>query len=314
VTVAVVSWNTRDLLRRCLESLEPEVHDGRADAWVVDNGSSDGSPDMVREHFGWARLVEGVGNLGFGPAVNLVAQRSRSEWIAPANADIELEPGALAALLRAGEEHPDAGILAPRLILPDGSVQHSVFHFPTVGLTLLFNLGLAGTVPGLGDHLLLERHWDHRRPRRVDWAVGACLLVRRAAWDAIGGFDAHQWMYAEDLDLGWRARRAGWNTRYVPDAGVRHHQSAAVRLAWGDQLEARWQRSTYAWMLRRRGVARMRGVALLNLAGAAVRYVLLTPAAAVAPGRWGWRRRRMRYWFRVHLSGLAPRAKLSAYR
>src|SRR3954468_4436887 len=102
VTIAIVSWNTRDLLARCLESLKPEVDRGTAEVWVVDNASSDGSPDLVRERFDWVNLVASDENLGFGTALNLVARQTTSEWIATANADIALHPGALDALLEAG--------------------------------------------------------------------------------------------------------------------------------------------------------------------------------------------------------------------
>ena len=212
VAIAVVSWNTRELLRACLDSLRPEHEAGRAEVHVVDNASSDGSPDLVRQDYAWVNLIEPGENLGFGPAVNLVAQRTESPWLAPANADIALQPGALQRLLDTGAEHPRAGIVAPRLVHPDGATQHSVYAFPTLPFTAAFNLGLARVVPGLGDRLCLIGEWDADRPRWVDWAVGAFLLVRREAWDAAGGFDDQQWMYAEDLDLGWRIHQAGWRT------------------------------------------------------------------------------------------------------
>src|SRR4051794_10102570 len=102
VSVAVVSWNTRELLRRCLESFADEAASGRCEVWVVDNASSDGSPELVRDEFVWARLVESDQNLGFGPAVNLVARQTNAPWVGVANADIALRPGAIDALLEAG--------------------------------------------------------------------------------------------------------------------------------------------------------------------------------------------------------------------
>ena len=131
-----------------------------------------------------------------------------------------MEPGALRALVAAGERDPGAGAVAPRLVLPDGSTQHSVYRFPTVPFTAAFNAGLYRVSPRARDAMLLEGMWDPDRARVVDWAIGALLLVRRAAWDAAGGFDEGQWMYAEDLDLGWRLARAGWHTRYEPSARV----------------------------------------------------------------------------------------------
>jgi len=290
VAVAVVSWNTRDLLRHCLRSL---VDQSPAEVWVVDNASQDGSAEMVAQEFPSVRLVASERNLGFGPAVNLVAAQTAAPWIAPANADVELRPRALRALLDAGERHPRAGILAPRLELPSGETQHSVYAFPTIPFTARFNLGFHRRV---GDRLCLEGFWDPSRERDVDWAIGAFLLVRRAAWDAAGGFDQGQWMYAEDLDLGWRLARAGWRTRYEPSARVHHDASAATTQAWGDERTARWQRATYAWMLRRRGVARTRAAAGLNVAGALGRAALFPSARRTNLG-----------WARLHRVGLELR-------
>jgi GT2 family glycosyltransferase len=124
VVAAVVSYNTRELLARCLDAL------AGVDTWVVDNASRDGSAEMVRERFPAVRLEARRDNLGFGRAVNLVAERAGDwEWLAVANADTAPEPGALDALLRAGEQDPGAGALAPRLIRPDGSTQHSPYPF-----------------------------------------------------------------------------------------------------------------------------------------------------------------------------------------
>jgi len=293
VAVAVVSWNTRDLLERCLRSLEPAAEAGMAEVWVVDNDSDDGSPDLVRERFPWVRLVASAENLGFGRAVNLVAHKTDAPWLGVANADIRLRENALGELLAAAARDPEAGAFAPRLILANGKTQHSVFPFPSPRVALTVALGLGHLSRGLGDRLLLAGAWDETRERRVPWAVAAFLLVRREAWDAVGGFDEHHWMYAEDLDLGWRLARAGYPTRYVPGAVVEHEHGAATEKAWGDESALLWQRNSYAWMLRRRGWLRMRIVALIELSGAAVRY-------AVRPkerGRWSW-------WIRMHRTGL----------
>lgn len=282
-----MSWNTRDLLRRCLRSLEPAVTSGLADVHVVDNGSTDGSPDLAREEFPWATLTEPGENLGFGRAVNLVAEATSTSWIATSNADVEIEEGAFEALLQAGERE-GLGAVAPRLILPDGRTQHSVYRFPTLPFLVAFNAGLYRLVPGLGDRLLLEGHWDSSRSREVPWAIGAFLLVRRDAFDAAGGFDPGQWLYAEDLDLAWRLRRAGWRTLYVPEARVRHESGASARQAFGDLPYERWMEATYDWIERRRGRTRRTAAAVLNLAGAVVR--------------------RDRAWTRVHRAELQRRA------
>ena len=306
--MAVVSWNTRDLLARCLRSLEPDARRGVAEVWVVDNASSDGSAAMVREEFDWVRLVASDQNLGFGRAVNLVAARTESDWVAPANADVAVRPGALDALLEAGARDPGAGAVAPRLVLPDGSTQHSAYAFPTIPYTLAIAVAAYNLSASLGDRWAVPAHWDKERARRVPWAVAAFLVVRREAWDAVGGFDERQWMYAEDLDLGWRLRQAGWATRYEPRAVVDHEESAATRQAFGPDLAPHWQLATYGCIARRRGVGHVWAVALINLAGS-----LLRVGAALVRGD-RERARGLVRWSGVHLRALRGRAALDALR
>jgi GT2 family glycosyltransferase len=310
VAVAVVSWNTRELLRRCLESLRPDAESGLAEVWVVDNGSEDGSPDLVRSDFGWATLHEPGGNLGFGRAVNAVAERTDSEWIAPSNADIAVEPGALGALLEAGRSGERVGAVAPRLILPDGATQHSVHPFPTVSLSLAFGVGLHRIVPGLADRLALEGGWNAERAREVDWAHGAFLLVRRSAWREVGGFDPAQWMYAEDLDLGWRLAKTGWTTRYEPRARVRHEHAAAASVAFGNERHDRYMEASYGWMARRRGMAVTWTFAGLNYAIAQSRAAAFGLGARFAPRRFSGRRDAARAHAAGHRRGLRSRARL----
>jgi GT2 family glycosyltransferase len=310
VTVAVVSWNTRDLLVRCLRSLEAEAVSGRARVVVVDNGSSDGSADAARRAAPWAEILRAEGNLGFGPAVNLAARRSDTGWLAIANADVAPEPGALDALVRCGDRDRGIGAVAPRLILPDGRTQHSVGPLPTVPAAAAFALGLARLIPGLGDRLCLEGYWDPERGRDVPWAAGAFLLLRRDAFDAVGGFDERQWMYAEDVDVCWRLHDGGWTTRYEPAARVAHANGAATAGAFGPQRTARFMRATYVVIARRRGVAAAWATAAINVAGTAARLVALTPAALVTPRRRGpWRD--CRRWLAAHRQGLRSPADLS---
>ena len=304
VAVAVVSWNTRELLARCLESLRADAERGLLEAWVVDNASTDGSAAMVRERFGWVRLVASEENLGFGRAVNLVAERTRTDWIAPANADVALRPGALEALLEAGERDPGAGAIAPRLVLPDGGTQHSVYAFPSIPFALVLQSGAARVWRRLGDRYALIGYWDSTRARRVPWAIAAFLLVRRTAWGDAGGFDERQWMSAEDLDLGWRLRRAGWATRYEPAAVVEHESAAATTQAWGVELAPVWQRSTYGFMVRRLGAARTRAIAAIYVAGTAARWLVRAPGALVRGGRSRDELRAWGRWVMVHVSVL----------
>jgi GT2 family glycosyltransferase len=298
VAVVVVSWNTRDLLAACLRSLPT----GLLEVVVVDNASSDGSAELVRNDFPAARLLALDENIGYGPAVNRGAAETIAPFVAAANSDLVFAQGAIDELLAAAARHPGAGAFAPRLVLADGSTQHSVHPFPTLPKLAAFNLGL--TSLGLGDRLTIEGHTDLDGERTVDWAHGAFLMVRREAWDAVGGFDEAQWMYAEDLDLGWRLARAGRPTVYVPGAHVRHEVAAATTQKFGDDRAFRAQARAYAWMLRRRGLGRTRAAAVLNIAGAGARAALSRgPARAAA-----------RRWVTIHRSGLLPADELRRLR
>jgi N-acetylglucosaminyl-diphospho-decaprenol L-rhamnosyltransferase len=302
VTVAVISWNTRELLVRCLSSLAADARDGRADVWVVDNASSDGSADAARAAAPWAHVVQAGENLGFGRAVNLVARQTSGDWIACANADVALVTGALERLVQVGRSDPLAGAVAPRLVLPDGRTQHSVYPFPTIGFTLGFNLGAQRLSARLADRWCLEGAWNAERVRTVPWAIGALLLLRRRAFDDVGGFDERQWVYAEDLDLGWRLHDAGWSTRYEPSARVFHADGAATGLAFGGDRTSRYMRATYEVIERRSGRRRARAIAAVNVAGAAARVVWMAPLAMVLR-RWRDPLARTRAWRRVHLEG-----------
>lgn len=298
--MAVVSWNTRELLGACLRSLEPDHAAGRADVWVVDNASSDGSPDLVRGEFPWVSLLACDQNRGFGPAVNLVARQTRSEWIAPANADLEFSPDALETLVRSGTQDRLAGLIAPRLVLPNGETQHSVHPFPTIPKAALQAFAVERVSASLADRLCMVGYWNADRARHVDWAHGALLLARRVAWDAIGGFDDSQWMYAEDLDIAWRMWRAGWRTRYEPRARVRHAVSAATAQAFGDERQRRSTRAMYAWSIRRRGPIPTWGTAAVNTLATGVRAGL---ASGSERERWLWH-------MRLHALGLRSPVKL----
>jgi N-acetylglucosaminyl-diphospho-decaprenol L-rhamnosyltransferase len=313
VTIAIVSWNTRELLQRCLESLAPEVERGVAEVWVVDNASTDGSPDLVRERFDWVHLIASEENLGFGRALNLVARQTDSEWIAAANADIALRPGALDALLAAGARDPRAGAIAPRLVLPTGETQHSVFAFPTILFSFFLAVGAFRLSKTIGDRRAFPGYWNTERARRVPWAIAAFLLVRRTAWDEVGGFDERQWMYAEDLDLGWRLYQQGWATRYEPRAAVEHESAASTSQLFGPELAPHWQRSTYGCIARRRGLGYARVVALFNLLGATWRWARVALQAASQRELRGLRQAHWR-WVLVHLKALDPRADLQELR
>jgi GT2 family glycosyltransferase len=305
VTIAVVSWNTRDLLARCLDSIEGDFQSGLASVVVVDNGSTDGSPDLVDAAYPWVDLVQPGENLGFGRAVNLASSGGGSPWIVAANADVELTPGALAALVGSGDRHPNAGAVAPRLILPDGSTQHSVHRFASPSQAAMFSIGAYRWSRRLGERMCIEGRWDNDRAQAIDWAFGAFVLFRRTAFERVGGFDDEQWMYAEDIDIAWRLARAGYEVWYEPDARVRHVGGASTEQAFaGFQRERRHYTAFYAWLHRRRGGPIARTTAAVSVVGELLRYAAFSLLALAAPNRWSAAATRSRSYLSLHRIGL----------
>ena len=226
LAVAVVSYNTRELLRACLASA---IADGAAEVVVVDNGSSDGSPAMVRERFPGVALVDDAGNVGYGAAANIAVARCAAEHVLVLNADTVVHAGALDGLRRYLDAHPRVGMAGPLLLNPDGSLQPSAFPFPGTLGWLVENdpvAPLAGLVPPLRRRLL--RFAPPSEPTAVPWVLGAALAIRRSAFDAVRGFDPSFFMYFEEVDLARRLAAAGWETHLVPTARVTHVGGAST--------------------------------------------------------------------------------------
>jgi GT2 family glycosyltransferase len=227
MAVAVISWNTRDLLRACLASCLAERAE---EIVVVDNGSYDGSIEMVRREFPSVRLKVLPSNPGYGAASNIAFRLCRAPYVLLLNSDTEVRPGALAALSEALDERPHTGVVGPKLENPDGSLQRSVFPFPSPYISLLKRQPMSGLVsrlPGLREQYPLN--FKHDQERRVPWVLGAAQAIRREAYEAVNGFDESYVMYYEEVDLCYRMRRAGWDTRFVPCASVMHVGGAATR-------------------------------------------------------------------------------------
>jgi N-acetylglucosaminyl-diphospho-decaprenol L-rhamnosyltransferase len=220
VSVVVVSFNTRDLLARCLETVREQAGPS-LEVVVVDNGSTDGSVRYVRERFPEVTVLPLGENRGFAAANNAAFARCRGEYVLLLNSDTFLHDGALAALVDAARRHPRAAAVGPRLLNGDGSLQRSAWPFPQARRLLLEAVTLHRPLARLG---LVEdlRLWAHDDERAVDFLIGACLLVRRHALDEVGGFDEGFWLYGEEADLCWRLSQRGWQVVLAPDAVATH--------------------------------------------------------------------------------------------
>jgi N-acetylglucosaminyl-diphospho-decaprenol L-rhamnosyltransferase len=268
VDVGVVTWNTRDLTVEALRRLLDTPTTCELRLLVRDNASTDGTADAIASRVPEAELDRGDANLGFAGGVNTILARSDAPWFLALNSDAWPEPGAIDRMVAIAERHPRAAAVAPRLERPDGELEHSTHRFPSVGLAVAAALGPAVIGRRRARELLLEGPWGHDEPCEVDWAVGAALLLRRAALDELGGLDERYFMYVEDLEWCWRARRAGWAVRFEPGAVVRHVGNASGAQAYGDRRTAEYLRNTYRFYRSTHGPLSTAALRAGNLAGA----------------------------------------------
>ena len=261
VSSVVVSYESIATLDRCLGSLPPPDPE-RVETLVVDNGSRDGSPELVRARYPAVRLLSLPGNLGFGAAVNRAAAEARGDAMLLLNADAWLLPGALDALAARLAGEPRLAWVAPRLLYPDGRPQFA--WEPEVSLL--------GEAARKVRNRFEAREWSHTLlPRALallgpGWYTAACALVRLAAFREVGGFDERFFLYFEDTDLCLRLRRAGWRLAQEPAAWVVHVSAgsggrpAAARayreaqLAFYEAHRPRWERAALRRYLGWRGI------------------------------------------------------------
>jgi len=221
VTVSLVSFNTRDLLRAALQAVEAS-RGVSCEVFVVDNGSADGSADMVQAEFPAARLIRNPDNRGFAAANNLAIRRAAGRYVLLLNPDTEVSPDAIRTLADYLDRHPDTGICGPRIVFPDGTFQSCGYRFPTVWSEIRQSKNVNRLVKALVGPETFPADWPEARD--VDWVDGACLMIRREVIDRIGPLDEQYFLYAEELDWCFNARKAGWRVAAVPAAGIVHHQ------------------------------------------------------------------------------------------
>jgi len=225
ISIIIVNWNVKDLLRQCLQSLFAGEVQGGLEVIVVDSASSDGSAEMVKQEFPQAALIASDENLGFARGNNVGAAKATGDALFLLNPDTRLEPDTLATLQNYLQSHPTVGAVAPQLLWPDGSAQSSRRRFPTIGTLFWESTLLHQWFP----HNKFARyyHFDDIPPTeiaRVDWAVGAALFIRREVWEQVGGLDETLFMYFEETDWQRRVAESNWEIHYLPAAKVTHYE------------------------------------------------------------------------------------------
>jgi GT2 family glycosyltransferase len=226
LSIIIVSWNTRDLLLQCLRSIRSNDASLITEVIVVDNGSTDGSVNAVREQFPDVRIIENETNVGFARANNQAIVVSCGRYICLINSDVKLDDRCLPLLHQHMEANPEVGILGPKIFNTDRTLQASFRTFPSLWSTFCRALAL--------DTILSPSHWlpthdiePNCRAREVDILSGCFWVVRRSALEQVGLLDEQFFMYAEDKDWCKRFRRAGWRLVYFPAASAIHYGGAS---------------------------------------------------------------------------------------
>jgi N-acetylglucosaminyl-diphospho-decaprenol L-rhamnosyltransferase len=279
VRVVVVTYSPGDALTGFLTSLATATT-APYDVVLADNGSTDGAPEAA-EGPGVTLLRTG-GNLGYGRAANAGAGGATEEWLVVANPDVVWEPGSLDELLDAAARWPSAGCLGPAIRTPDGQLYPSARAFPSLGR-------------GIG-HAVFGWWWPANpwtrsyraevgKPieGRTGWLSGSCMLLRRAAFEQVGGFDPSYFMYAEDMDLGRRLAEAGWQNVYVPSAVVTHEGGHATSRQ-AAAMVAEHHRALYRYLSRQYAGPRYAWLRPLLAAGLFLRYLLARRVKSVGEG------------------------------
>ncbi len=223
ISITICSWNTLEDTRACLQSLREAKDEGSFEVVVVDNASEDGSADMVESEFPEFVLLRQYTNLGFTGGHNLAIEQAKGRDVALLNSDTVVHPGAIRTIIAYMGAHPETGVVGPKLLNPDGSLQMSCRRFPNPVAAAFRNTWLGRMFPNnryVREYLMAD--FEHDQPREVDWVSGAALFIRREVIEKIGLLDDEFFMYCEDVDYCKRTWDAGFKVVYLPDAVITH--------------------------------------------------------------------------------------------
>ena len=223
LSILIVNWNTKELVRKCLNSVLENPPAGDFEAVVVDNNSSDGSKEILQKEFGsekQVKLIFSDKNLGFAAGNNLAYKYSSGDYILLLNPDTEVGAGALGELVNYLDGKPDVGIAGPKLLNPDGSLQPSVRRFPDLWSSMLVFSGLHRI---FRPKRYLMDGFDCAREQEVDQVMGAALMTRRKIVERVGLFDEKFFLWYEEVDFCKRVKRVSYKVMYYPEVEITHH-------------------------------------------------------------------------------------------
>jgi N-acetylglucosaminyl-diphospho-decaprenol L-rhamnosyltransferase len=304
LSIVIVSWNTRDLLVACLQSID--IGRGALDleVIVVDGGSSDGTPETLTEEYPWVRLIARSDNVGFPKGNNIGLAEAEGRLLLLLNPDTEIEGEAISSMTRYLDDHRDVGIVGPKLLNPDGSIQSSRRRFPSLATGFFESTWLQSIAP----NSLMERYYAADLPddvvSEVDWLVGACLMTRRAVLEDVGPMDEAYFMYSEELDWCRRVKEAGWQVVYLPEARIVHHVGKSSEQAVTER-HINYQRAKLRYFRKFHGRIPSNALRLTILLNYLFQIILEASKGVLglkSPLRW----QRVRAYWKVIRTGLRP--------
>jgi GT2 family glycosyltransferase len=248
LSIVIVSWNTREFLLPCMRSVFGKGQESRWEGIVVDNGSQDGSGIEVKKEFPFAHLIENEKNLGFAKAANQGLQKASGRYALLLNPDTQVKHGAVERLVSFMDTHLEAGAAGAQLLNSDGSKQNSIANFPSLATELL-NKSL---LRWLSPKKFPGKERVFSDPIEVDSVIGACMMVRRDAWDEVGLLDEDYFLFLEETDWCYRMKKGGWKIYHVPEAEVYHFQGKSAEKV-KKRAKVEFYRSRYHFFKKNRG-------------------------------------------------------------
>jgi N-acetylglucosaminyl-diphospho-decaprenol L-rhamnosyltransferase len=310
ISVVVLNYNTRELLRGCIASIL-RCSDGLdLQVIVVDNASPDGSAQMVREDFPWVSLVDNDTNEGYACGVNDGIRMAEAPFVLVLNQDTEIKPGSIKALYDHMREAPRVGIAGPRLVDGSGHYQQSCHYFPLLDPRYALILFMSRLCSPHARFMGLYANPGEKSSgaAEVDWIYGACMLIRREVFDDVGMFDENIFVYGEDMDLCYRARKRGWKVAYLPRSEIVHFGNQSVGQSFSDAQDYRklsMHASTLDYFLRKHFSAVYSYTVRLFLGMSLIAISVLLSAKRGSDGESAEKRRRADYMRRMGKACLA---------